>query len=127
MLSLPPVAPGTGWRSWLRLPRDHYVRFDSNDYSVHPTVIGRRVELVADLDRVRVFCDGRLIADHDRCWARHQSIHDPTSTPPAPCAPRMPPARARSSRRWSCAAWLTTTPRWAWTATRSRINDGQVA
>jgi transposase len=77
MLALPPVAPATGWRSSLRLPRDHYVRFDSNDYSVHPAVIGRRVELVAGLHRVQVFCDGRLVADHDRCWARHQSIHDP--------------------------------------------------
>ena len=43
MLALPPVAPQTGWRSSLRLPRDHYVRLDSNDYSVHPAVIGRRV------------------------------------------------------------------------------------
>jgi transposase len=77
MLALPPVAPVTGWRSSLRLPRDHYVRFDANDYSVHPTVIGRRVEVIAGLDRVQVLCDGRLVADHPRCWARHQSIHDP--------------------------------------------------
>jgi transposase len=35
MLPLPPVAPATGWRSSLRLPRDHYVRLDANDYSVH--------------------------------------------------------------------------------------------
>jgi len=77
MLSLPPVAPATGWRTSLRLARDHYVRLDSNDYSVHPTVIGRRVEVVADLDRVRVFCDGRTVADHDRVWAWHQTITDP--------------------------------------------------
>jgi transposase len=77
MLSLPPVAPATGWRSSLRLPRDHYVRLDANDYSVHPSVIGRRVELTADLERVRAWCDGRLVADHQRCWARHQTISDP--------------------------------------------------
>jgi transposase len=77
MLPLPPVAPVTGWRSALRLPRDHYVRLDSNDYSVHPAVVGRRVEVAADLDRVRVWCDGRLVADHRRCWARHQTISDP--------------------------------------------------
>ena len=59
MLALPPVAPATGWRSSTRLARDHYVRLDSNDYSVHPAVIGRRIEVVADLDRVRVFCDGQ--------------------------------------------------------------------
>jgi transposase len=77
MLRLPPVAPATGWRSSLRLPRDHYVRLDSNDYSVHPAAVGRRVEVAADLERVRVHCDGRLVADHGRCWARHQTISDP--------------------------------------------------
>ncbi|MFL6112919.1 MAG: IS21 family transposase, partial [Catenulispora sp.] len=77
MLTLPPVAPVTGWRTSLRLPRDHYVRLDGNDYSVHPGAIGRRVEVVADLDRVRVFCDGRLVADHARSWARHQTFTEP--------------------------------------------------
>jgi hypothetical protein len=77
MLPLPPVAPQTGWHSSLRLPRDHYVRLDSNDYSVHPAAVGRRVEVAADLERVQVCCDGRLVADHLRCWARHQTISDP--------------------------------------------------
>jgi transposase len=77
MLDLPPVAPTTGWRSTLRLPRDHYVRLDANDYSVDPSVVGRRVQVVADLDRVCVWCDGQLVADHQRCWARHQTISDP--------------------------------------------------
>jgi transposase len=74
MLALPPVPPAMGWRISGRLPRDYYIRLDSNDYSVHPSVIGRRIEVVADLDRVRVFCDGRVVADHDRVWARHQSL-----------------------------------------------------
>jgi transposase len=77
MLTLPPVAPATGWRSSTRLARDHYVRLDSNDYSVHPSVIGRRIEIIADLARVRAFCDGRLVADHERVWAWHQTISDP--------------------------------------------------
>jgi transposase len=77
MLTLPPVAPATGWRSSTRLARDHYVRLDSNDYSVHPAVIGRRIEVIADLHRVRVFCDGRSVADHARAWAKHQTISDP--------------------------------------------------
>jgi transposase len=74
MLTLPPVAPVTGWRTSTRLARDHYVRLDGNDYSVHPGVIGRRVEVVADLARVRVLCEGRVVADHERVWARHQTI-----------------------------------------------------
>ena len=77
MLTLPPVAPASGWRASTRLARDHYVRLDSNDYSVHPAVIGRRIEVIADLARVRVLCDGRLVADHERIWAWHQTISDP--------------------------------------------------
>jgi transposase len=77
MLTLPPVAPATGWRASTRLARDHYIRLDSNDYSVHPAVIGRRIEIVADLERVRVFCDGRVVADHERLWAKHQTVSDP--------------------------------------------------
>jgi len=77
MLTLPPVPPTTGWENTLRLPRDHYVRLGSNDYSVHPSAVGRRVLVRADLDRVRVWCDGDVVADHLRVWARHQTISDP--------------------------------------------------
>jgi transposase len=77
MLALPPVAPGTGWRAALRLPRDHYIRLDSNDYSVHPAVIGRRIEVLADLARVQVRCEGKTVADHERIWAWHQTVSDP--------------------------------------------------
>jgi transposase len=77
MLALPPVAPVTGWARSHRLPRDHYVRLDGNDYSVHPSAIGRRIEVRASLDKVRVFCAGRSVAEHDRVWAKHQTLHDP--------------------------------------------------
>jgi transposase len=77
MLALPPVGPVTGWRSSRRLPRDHYIRLDSNDYSIHPAVIGRRIEVVADLAQVRAFCDGRVVAGHERIWGWHQTISDP--------------------------------------------------
>ena len=78
MLALPPVAPATGWRASTRLARDHYIRLDGNDYSVHPGVIGRRIEIIADLARVQVLCDGRVVADHERLWAKHQTISDPS-------------------------------------------------
>jgi hypothetical protein len=31
----------------------------------------------ADLDRVQAFCDGQLVADHERIWAAHQTVSDP--------------------------------------------------
>jgi len=78
MLSLPPVSPATGWSYRMRLPRDHYVRLDANDYSVHPGAVGRIVQVTADLERMRVFCEDKIVADHARCWARHQSLTDPS-------------------------------------------------
>ena len=75
MLPLPPVAPEVGWRQTLRLPRDHYVRLDSNDYSVHPAMVGRRIEVHADLDRVWVTCEGAIVADHARVWASASDDH----------------------------------------------------
>src|SRR5699024_4100540 len=66
MLALPPLAPQTDWRHWSRLARDHYVRLDCNDYSVHPAVIGRRIEVTADRERVTVRCEGKTVADHAR-------------------------------------------------------------
>jgi hypothetical protein len=77
MLALPPMAPATGWCSSLRLPRDHYVRLDGNDYSVRPAAVGRRVLIRADLGHVQAFCDGEQVANHDRIWATHQTISDP--------------------------------------------------
>ena len=78
MLALPPVAPQLGWRARVRLPRDHYVRLGSNDYSVDPVAVGRFVDVVADLERVTVRLGSKVVAEHERCWARWQTITDPT-------------------------------------------------
>ena len=77
MLPLPPVAPAVGWFNRVRLGRDYYVRVDSSDYSVDPAVIGRFVDVHADLARVEVRHEGRLVATHDRVWARGMTITDP--------------------------------------------------
>ena len=76
MLGLPPVPPIVGWRNQVRLGRDYYVRIASNDYSVDPTWIGRMVDTHADLDRVQVRLDGRLITEHPRVWARGLTLTD---------------------------------------------------
>jgi hypothetical protein len=31
----------------------------------------------ADLNRVRVLCEGSVVADHERTWAKHQTLADP--------------------------------------------------
>lgn len=77
MLPLPPVLPDVRWRNAIRLARDHYVRFGTCDYSVHPKAIGRRVEVLVDLDRVVVRLGEEEAARHRRCLAKHRTITDP--------------------------------------------------
>lgn len=77
MLALPPIPLHLGWRNKIRLGRDYYVRLDTCDYSVDPQVIGRMVDVAADLERVRVRLEGRVIAEHRRVWARGMTITDP--------------------------------------------------
>jgi transposase len=78
MAPLPPLAESSlGWHNRIRLPRDHYVRIDTCDYSVDPAVIGRWVDVRADLGQVMVTCEGRLVACHDRSWVAHQTVTDP--------------------------------------------------
>jgi transposase len=99
MVALPPVAPILGWTTSLRLPRDHYVRLDGNDYSVDPAAVGRRIVVTADLEQVVVTLDGQRVARHVRWWARHQSITDPTRPDPTRPMPRPRPGCARPTRR----------------------------
>ena len=76
MRALPPRPLHLGWHQRVRLPRDYYVRLDTNDYSVDPRVIGRLVDVSGDLERVRVRVEGRLVAEHARVWAKGQTLSD---------------------------------------------------
>jgi transposase len=77
MLAIPPVGPPRWWPLRTRLGRDHYIRVDTNDYSVHPRAIGHIVTVHADTEEITVTCGDDLVARHTRCWARHQSLTDP--------------------------------------------------
>ena len=77
MLPLPPAPLHLGWRNRIRLGRDYYVRLDTNDYSVDPNLIGRMVDVTADLERVRVRAEGRVVTEHARLWARGTTVTDP--------------------------------------------------
>jgi hypothetical protein len=77
MSAFPPVLPDPAERFATRLARDHYVRVDTNDYSVNPRYVGRRIEVRADLTSVIATCGDIEVARHRRCLAKHQSILDP--------------------------------------------------
>ena len=74
MMAFPPVLPDPSWRFGTRLPRDHYVRVDTNDYSVNPRFVGRRIEVRVTLDEVIATFDGTEVARHRRCLAKHQTL-----------------------------------------------------
>ncbi len=90
MAALPARFPGIRWRLPARVADRPYVRFDSNEYSVDPTALGKDVVITADLDRVEVLSAGEPVAVHPRAWSRAGTITDPAhmadrpATPPAP-------------------------------------------
>ena len=77
MIPFPAVLPDPSWRFSVRLPRDHYVRVDTNDYSINPRFVGRRVEVRVTLDEVVATCEGTEVARHKRCLAKHQTLLQP--------------------------------------------------
>lgn len=92
MVALPPVLPDPALRFSVLVGRDHYVRVDTNDYSVHPRFIGRRVEVRIGLDEVVVSCGADEAARHRRSWASHRTLTDPAHS------------RARTAMRQAAAA-----------------------
>lgn len=74
MMGFPPVLPDPSMRFATRLPRDHYVRVDTNDYSVNPRFVGRRVGVQVTLDEVVVTCESTEVGRHRRCLAKHQTL-----------------------------------------------------
>jgi transposase len=77
MLPVPPVTPPHWWRFSTRIGRDHYIRVDTCDYSVHPRAIGHSVLVRADTQEVTAIAGNDIVAAHPRCWAAHQTITDP--------------------------------------------------
>jgi transposase len=61
----------------VRVGKTPYVRFDANDYSVPHEHVQRILTLRASPDRVRVFADAGLVAEHDRTFDRDRTVEDP--------------------------------------------------
>ena len=79
MRALPERMPPSAIRSVIRVPQQPYLRFDSNDYSLHPRFAGRRVELRAGQRQIAAIAldSGELVARHRRSFARHLTFTDP--------------------------------------------------
>ncbi|MBP2191203.1 transcriptional regulator with XRE-family HTH domain [Nocardia goodfellowii] len=77
MTALPPIAPTVGFAGQARLPRDYYLRVLGNDYSIDPTVIGRMIDIRADLNTVTARCDGLLVGSHRQASSKQRTITDP--------------------------------------------------
>jgi hypothetical protein len=60
----------------LRVPPDPHVRFDTNDYSLDPNLVGRRVEVrVSQREIMAVALDaGELACRHERVFAKNRTI-----------------------------------------------------
>ncbi len=76
MAALPAAAPDCDSRWVLRVAPDPHVRVDSNDYSLDPRFVGRRVELRVSQSAVSAVAldTGELVARHERSFARHRTL-----------------------------------------------------
>ncbi len=76
MRPLPEALPDVDRRFVTRVPPDPYVRIDSNDYSLDPRLVGRRVEVrVSQREVLAVALEsGELACRHQRSFARHRTL-----------------------------------------------------
>ena len=87
MRPLPAREPDLDRRWVTRVPPDPHVRFDTNDYSLDPDLVGRRVEVrVSQREIIAVALDtGELACRHERVL-RASTGRSPRSSTPARCA-----------------------------------------
>ena len=76
MRPLPAREPDTDRRWVVRVPPDPHLRFDTNDYSLEPGLVGRRVEVrVSQREIVAVALDsGELACRHERSFAKNKTL-----------------------------------------------------
>lgn len=76
MRSLPAREPDVDRRWVTRVPADPMLRFDTNDYSLDPHLVGRRVEVRAGQREIMAVAldTGELACRHERCFAKNRTI-----------------------------------------------------
>jgi transposase len=79
MRPLPAGMPDTDRRFVVRVPAQPYLRFDRNDYSLDPRLVGRRVEVRAAQTQITAVCldTSELAARHVRVFAGGLTFTDP--------------------------------------------------
>ena len=79
MRALPTELPDPDRRWVTRVPPQPYLRFDRNDYSLNPHLVGHRVELRASQDELTALAldSGELAASHARVFAGGLTFTDP--------------------------------------------------
>ena len=79
MRALPALWPDTDRRFVMRVPAQPYLRFDRNDYSLDPRLVGRRVEVRASQAQITAVCldTGEVAARHVRVFAGGLCFTDP--------------------------------------------------
>jgi len=53
------------------------VRFDNNKYSVFAEAVGRPVDVHAYAEQIVIRQDGRVVAEHPRCFGRGHTVYNP--------------------------------------------------
>jgi transposase len=76
MTALPEAMPDCARRWVARVPPDPHLRVDTNDYSLDPALVGRRVEVRVDQRHVTAIAldTGEIACRHARVFARHRTI-----------------------------------------------------
>ena len=76
MASLPVRELDLDERLVVRVPPDPHVRVDTNDYSLDPAMVGRRVEVRISQRELTATCldTGELACRHERSFAKHRTI-----------------------------------------------------
>ena len=99
MRPLPDREPDLDRRWVTRVPPDPHVRFDTNDYSLDPNLVGRRVEVrVSQREIVAVALDtGELACRHERVVREEPDGHRARARPDAARAPQRPSAATSCS------------------------------
>lgn len=79
MRPLPDPMPPTERRFTMRVPPQPYLRFDTNDYSLDPRAVGRRVEVRVGQRAILAACldSGKIVARHPRSFAKRRTFTDP--------------------------------------------------